>query len=111
MTLSVRGTWVYDSETGRSVPKEQYLRSAKRSREAGAKHSDLPAPQVMRDIEPFRNVAVDGAEITSRSAKREMMKREGLVEVGNEFRVTKRKSTRTPVREQLKRAFHEEIGH
>ncbi len=40
--------------------------------------------QIVRDIEPFRNIAVDGAVVGGRAAKREMMRRHDLVEVGNE---------------------------
>lgn len=86
------------------------MRAVKRAQEAAAIRSPLAAPMVMRDIEPFRNVAIDGAVIGSRSAKREMMKRNQLVEVGSEFRATKRRPTKTPVRESLKRAYHKEIG-
>lgn len=105
----VRGSWVYDSETHRWIPKDQYRKAVKRAREARRMRSDLPSPQIMRDIEPFQNVAVDGAEISSRSAKREMMKRHDLVEVGNEKRVTKRQGRKAmpTVKDSLKRAIQE----
>lgn len=106
----VRGSWVYDSETHRWIPKDQYRKAVKRSREAQRMRSDLPSPQIMRDITPFVNVAVDGAEISSRSAKREMMKRHGLVEVGNEKRppqASRGRKAMPAVKESIKRAIQE----
>ena len=63
----------------------------------------------MRDITPFRNVAVDGKEITSRSQKREMMKEHGLVEVGNEKPTVKRRviQPKETVRQSLKRSLQQ----
>ena len=40
--------------------------------------------QVIRDIEPFRNIAVDGAIIGGRKQRRDMMRAHGLIEVGTE---------------------------
>ncbi|OJW29856.1 MAG: hypothetical protein BGO51_06145 [Rhodospirillales bacterium 69-11] len=107
--LIERGAWVLDPDTLRWVPKDQYRRAVQRSREARRMRSDLPSPQVMRDIRPFVNVAVDGAEISSRSAKREMMKRHDLIEIGNEKRITKRQGLkRLPsVKNSIKRAVQE----
>jgi hypothetical protein len=48
-----------------------------------SKRGDHPAPMVMSDIKPYRNV-LDGKEISSRSAHREFLARNNLVEVGNE---------------------------
>lgn len=108
-TLLVRGSWVLDPDTYRWIPKEQFERRMREAREYLRLRSDLPSPQIMRDIEPFRNIAVDGAEISSRSQKREMMKRHGLVEVGNEKRVTRRKGkSRLPkVRDSIKRTIQQ----
>ena len=47
------------------------------------KRSELAAPMVMRDIPEYRNV-VDGKPITSRSWHREFLKKNNLVEIGNE---------------------------
>lgn len=104
-----RGSWVLDPDTHRWVPKEQYRKAIERSIEANRMRSHLPSPQIMRDIEPFINVAVDGAEISSRSAKREMMKRYDLIEVGNEKRVTKRQGKKrlSPVGASLKQAIQQ----
>jgi hypothetical protein len=97
-----RESFVYDRTLGKLVNKEEWL--ARQSR--GVKRSSLPAPQVMRDIEPFVNVAVDGKVIGSRSHKREMMKQHNLVEVGNE-RPTPRKvlKPKVSVRNSIKRSL------
>lgn len=99
-------SWLYDKEQDKMVSAEEFY--AKKQR--GIKRSDLPAPQVMRDIEPFRNVAVDGAMITSRSQKREMMKEHGLVEVGNERGTPQQRrprKTKTAVKETIKRSLQQ----
>lgn len=105
----IRGTWVQDPVTGKLILKVQFVTD--RSLEAQRARSPLPSPQVMRDIEPFRNVAVDGAVVGSRSEKREMMKRHGLVEVGNEKLVTRRAAPkRTPIVQSIKRSIQELSG-
>lgn len=40
--------------------------------------------QIVKDIEPFVNVAIDGAVIGGRRQKRDMMRAHNLIEVGNE---------------------------
>lgn len=45
--------------------------------------SDLPTPQIMRDIAPYRNM-INGGIITSRSEHRELLARHNCFEVGNE---------------------------
>ncbi len=50
-------------------------------RQATQHHGGL---QIIRDIEPFQNIAGKGEVIGGRAAKRDMMKRLDLVEVGNE---------------------------
>lgn len=108
MTDVIRGKWIFDPDTGVSVPADQYIRRVKKAEENARLRSDLPAPQIMKDIEPFINVAVDGKEISSRSAKREMMKRNNLVEIGTDFRPTKRvMKKRTKVRESMKRVLYD----
>ena len=108
MSDAVRGVWV-QLEDGRLVPKSQYVRSLARQKEAGALRSNLPSPTVIRDISPFINVAIDGAEISSRSTKREMMKRHGLIEMGDAKRITRRKSTTslTETKKQLKETLQQ----
>lgn len=41
--------------------------------------------EVIKDIEPFQNIAVDGKVIGGRKQKRDMMRAYNLVEVGNEM--------------------------
>ena len=41
---------------------------------------------LMRDIEPYRNIAVDNAVISSRSQHKQMLRERGLEEVGNDFK-------------------------
>ena len=104
----VRGAWVQDPDTGNLVPKEQYERKVKSIVEACRMRSHLSSPQIMKDISPFRNIAVDDKEISSRSQKREMMKRHGLAEVGTEFHKTQRQGKRkTHVKESIKKAMQQ----
>lgn len=96
-------SYIYDKDLKECVPSEQYY--AKRMK--GVKRSSLAAPQVMRDISPFRNVAVDGKEISSRSQKREMMKAHGLIEVGTEAPRPKRRvmKPKLSMRDSIKRTL------
>jgi len=41
-------------------------------------------PQIMPDIQPYRAVGIDNSMVTSRSHHRELLKRHGMIEVGNE---------------------------
>jgi len=101
-----RGAWVLID--GRWIPKKQFDKHQARAREAQRVRSDLPCPQIMRDIEPFVNIAVDGAEISSRSHKREMMKRNGLVELGNDFKKPARRPRQMkPVAADLKKTIQQ----
>jgi len=70
-----RQTWVWDRTTETLVPKEDFYARIYADTKAG--------PQIMRDIAPYRNV-IDGKEIGSRSTHREFLKRNNVVEVGNE---------------------------
>lgn len=70
-----RQSWVWDRATETLVPKEEFY---------ARKHAGTGSgPQIMRDISPYRNV-IDGKEIGSRSTHREFLKRNNVVEVGNE---------------------------
>ncbi len=40
--------------------------------------------QIIKDIEPFQNIAIDNAVIGGNRQRRDMMRAHGLVEVGNE---------------------------
>jgi hypothetical protein len=98
-----RSSFVYDKELQKVVDADEYY--AKKAK--GVKRSSLPSPQVMRDIVPFRNVAIDGKEISSRSHKREMMKQHGLVEVGTEAPRPKRRvmKPKLSMRDSIKRTL------
>ena len=45
--------------------------------------SDLPRPMVVRDIEPYQNM-IDGKMISSRAEHREFIRRNNVIEIGNE---------------------------
>jgi hypothetical protein len=99
-----RESYVYDREKQKLIPKDEWLRKQAK----GVKVSSLAAPMVMRDIEPFQNIAVDGKEVSSRSHKREMMKEHGLVEVGNEAPRPRRVlKPRSSVKQSLKRTLQQ----
>lgn len=100
-----RESYVYDHELQKVVPAEEYY--AKQQK--GVKRSNIAAPMVMRDIQPFRNVAIDGKEISSRSQKREMMKRHSLVEAGDLKPTQKRRMVqpKETVRKSLKRTLQQ----
>jgi hypothetical protein len=67
--------------------------------------------QIIKDIDPYRAVAVDVATdsapaIGSRREHREFLKRNGYHEVGNE-KIGRRRQEFTPVRDDLRRAVQE----
>ena len=81
-----------------------------------ARHLAPPLPrkgrglQVIKDIEPFRNVAVDGGYIGSRRQRRDMMRAHGLTEVGTEKPVNRKQHPEFNTREfaeDTKQAFRE----
>ena len=46
-------------------------------------YSDMPAPMIMRDMEPYQSV-IDGSTISSRSTHREHLSANECIELGNE---------------------------
>ena len=60
----------------------------------GNKVSDLPAPMVMRDIEPYKSM-ITGEMITSRSVHKSHLKQHNCVEVGNDTSHMKQKPFKT----------------
>ena len=67
--------------------------------------------QIIKDIDPYKAVAVDVATdkapaIGSRREHREFLKRNGYHEVGNE-KIGRKQQTYTPVRDDLRRAVQE----
>lgn len=66
-----RGSWIWDGK--KLVERHLYRGRGNKSK-----------LQVIKDIEPFLNIAVDNKPIGSRRQKRDMMRAYGLEEVGNE---------------------------
>lgn len=89
-----RGSFVFDKETNKLIPKSEYYGS-----------SEVNAPAVMADIQPYRNM-VDGKMITSRSHHREFLKANRLVEVGNELKAHTTKQAPKVDREAIRRDIH-----
>lgn len=74
-----RGSWVF--RNGKLVPRASAI--IETAVKAAEKRSDLPSPMIMSDLDPYQNV-LDGKTISSRSEHREFLKRNNLIEVGNE---------------------------
>lgn len=89
-----RGSFVFDKETNKLIPKSEYYGS-----------SEVNAPAVMADIQPYRNM-VDGKMITSRSHHREFLKANRLVEIGTETKTHLTKQAPKVDREQIRRDIH-----
>lgn len=64
--------------------------------------------QIVKDIEPYKNV-VDGGVIGGRKQHRDFLRSRGLVEVGNE-QVTKRYEEAPGLKQDLRRALEEVRG-
>ena len=100
--MIVGTTYVWHRGIGKVVPKE----------DAPPDPRERKAPvNLMGDIEPFVS-PVDGKPVMSRAARREHNRRHGVVDIGNDQGVFKRKTPYEPrgVGEDIKRAF-EEHGH
>lgn len=67
-----RGAWVW--RDGKLV--ERHLAPSRQGSGHGL--------QVIKDIEPFQNIAIDNGYIGGRKQRRDMMKAHGLIEIGNE---------------------------
>lgn len=74
--MSNRGCWIVHPDTGELIPKHLYQRPP-------PKRSSLPAPMVIRDIEPYQSM-VDGSVIGGRKQHRDHLRAHGMVELGNE---------------------------
>lgn len=96
-----RGSWVY--RNGELVPKQEAVSyDVKKNLRI---RSSLPAPNIMGDIKPYRNV-IDGKEISSRSTHREFLRRNNVIEVGNEKMAPKNLA---PSRGEIRREIKETI--
>lgn len=69
----------FDRTTGEWIDTEEYLRR-RAERAPEVPRSALPCPQIMSDIEPYRSPLGNGW-VTSRSARREDLKRGNCREV------------------------------
>ena len=69
--------------------------------------------QVIKDIEPFQNIAVDGKVIGGRRQRRDMIRAHNLIEVGNEPPVNRKQLPEWSTREfanDIKQAYRDH-GH
>ena len=74
------GSWIYDSATGRMVPKDEYLRQ---KYSAYAKNrSGLSFPHVISDTMPEITSMADGRNYTSKSAYYKSVSKAGCEIVG-----------------------------
>lgn len=71
-----------------------------------AERSELKAPMIIRDIEPYKNM-IDGKMITSRSQHRDLLRAHNCVEVGNETMKTTVQPTK-PV--DRKKILHQQLS-
>ena len=94
----------FDFVTKKWMPVEKYEAMAASRRDQVAR-SELPAPMMVRDIEPYQSV-ITGEMITSRSKHREHLHRHGAIEMGHEKpKVAPRKTSdaeKRTRREQIK---------
>lgn len=90
-----RGSFVFDPETNKLVPKDEYYGSS----------SQVNAPMVQADIAGYKSM-VTGEWIGSRSTHRQHLKEHRLVEIGNEVKAHTTKQAPKVDREAIKRDIH-----
>lgn len=98
-----RGRWIFDRKTESFVPAGEYYAR----KYADVAVSDLAAPMVMKDVEPYRSV-IDGSVIGGRRQHRDHLKAHGCIEVGNEMPTHRPTSTLPPVAQDIQRAMQDE---
>ncbi|WP_125461814.1 MULTISPECIES: hypothetical protein [Rhodomicrobium] len=76
-----RGAWIYDKETGKLVPKWEFL--AKKAQETRRSRSSLSTPMVIGSMDPIRSV-IDGKMYDSKSAYYRHVERNGCAIVGHD---------------------------
>ena len=72
-----------------------------------------PTPQahhIMPDIKPYRNM-VDGTEISGRSQHREFLKRNGLIEIGNDVQSPKPKAIPSGLKQTIAEIAAEKLRY
>lgn len=90
----MKKTWIQDPVTGELIPKEEYHGP-----------SVSKTAYIMPDIQGYKSMAT-GEWISSRSQHRDHLKRNGLIEIGNEKQVNKR---REPDRAGIRKAAEEAV--
>ena len=90
-----RGSFVFDPETNKLVPKDEYYGSS----------AQVNAPMVQADIAGYKSM-VTGEWIGSRSTHRQHLKEHRLVEIGNEVKAHTTKQAPKVDREAIKRDIH-----
>lgn len=97
----------YDSQTGIWMDSDDYaeLKYRRNLEKYGNKASDLPMPYVMGDTKEYWS-PLSGNMVSSRTTRREEMKRHDVVEIGNEtLSLKKRTPKRSPVGPVIKRVY------
>lgn len=75
-----RGRYIWDRDLQSLVPSaEFYARKCE-----GVTYSDIPAPMIVRDSEPYRST-ITGELIGGRRQHRDHLKAHGCIELGNEM--------------------------
>lgn len=99
----IRGTWVYDPDTGQLVPKDEF-----HSRKPAPKRGTVASPMLIRDCIEVKSM-VDGQIYTSKSALRRSYREKGYIEVGNEELKAppKPKPDRKGIRDAVRRAANQ----
>lgn len=96
-------TLVWNARLGVSgMPKSEYLKQ----HGGGQNRSDVAAPMLIRDIDSYYSVAT-GEHVTSRSQHREMLKANGLVELGNDMPSAAPRPSLPSPHEDVKRAIED----
>lgn len=90
-----RGSFVFDPETNKLVPKDEYYGSS----------AQVNAPMVQPDIAGYKSM-VTGEWIGSRSSHRQHLKQHRLVEIGTETKAHLTKQAPKVDREAIKRDIH-----
>lgn len=93
-----RETWVY--RDGKLIPK--HLAPPRKGRGHGL--------QVIKDIEPYQNIAVDGKVIGGRRQHRDMLKAHNLIEVGDQAPTTPPREPPSRVDHALARTIKQAMG-
>lgn len=89
-----RGSWIFDRDKGKFVPRDKYY---------AREHASKSGLQIVSDIKPYKS-AVTGEVIGGRRQHRDHLRAHGVVEVGNE-KMTTRTPDVSPAGPDVKQAF------